>query len=154
MWISGRVVRIPLPQMRAGLKDRWKRRVRYRRNGSQIKLRGSQAATRRLRRGLHEEAALYRSWTRWLCIGVLWIAIGAGALLVPWSRFSPWHFGLLVAFAASFVAGFARHRGVRTAAATLIVTAGGLSAGWGCQPEVCLVGALSGFGLLVQNVLT
>ncbi|MEN8148415.1 MAG: hypothetical protein ABFS86_01250 [Planctomycetota bacterium] len=154
MWIGGRVVRIPLPQMKAGLKDRWKKRTRYRRrDGTGVVLRGSQAGTRRLRRGLHEEAALYRSGLRWICLAGMWAALGVAAFLGPHDRFSPWPFGVFVCFILSFVAAFARTPPVRMIASLLITSAAGLTAGFGFHPEVCLGVALFGLGLVVLNGL-
>ena len=154
MWIGGRVVRIPLPQMKAGLRDRWKKRTRYRRrDGTGIQLRGSQAGTRRLRRGLYEEAALYRSALRWICLVGLWVALGAAAFLGPHDRFSPWPFAVFVCFVGSFVAAFSRVPAARMIASLVIATAGGLTAGYGYQPEVSLAVALCGLGLTVINGL-
>ena len=155
MLLPYQAVRIPFPQKKAGFKERGKRRRHIRRrDGTGVRLRGNQARMRRSRDDIYAEALLYRSWSRWLFLHLMWLALGIGAFLVRWvGRGTPWHLGVFLCFVTSFVAAFARNRGVRVAASLLIVVGGALTVGADLQPEVALGVGLAGLGLLLQNSL-
>lgn len=163
MLVPYQAVRIPFPQKKAGFKDRWRRRLRLRKgDGSRIRLRGSQARTRRMRGELHEEAILYRSGLRWFCVIGLWVALGAGAILAggtrvdpPWVRLASrlWSLGMLTGFVVSFFAAFCPSLPVRTVTSILIATAAGLAASFGFHPEASIAIAVFALGIVVLNTL-
>lgn len=148
----GSPVRIPPPPKKAGFRDRWRRRSRTGgKGGGRIRLRGTQAGTRRLRQDIHDEATLYRSWVRWSMLSVLWLTLGAGMYLFPASRFSVPHFGLIVVFAVSFFASFHRAAAARVTASVLILLVAGMFAALGEVPEVAIGMGLPGLGLFLLN---
>jgi hypothetical protein len=148
----GSPVRIPFPPKKAGFKDRSKSRTRSGRRGRRrFRIEGRQANTRRLREGIHDEAVLYRSWVRWSLLFVLGLTVGAGMLIFPAGRFSVPHFGLIVLFVVSFVAGFNRVPIARATASIILLLGAGAFAATGENPEVGLGIGLSGLGLFLLN---
>lgn len=141
---SGRPVRIPFPQRRAGFKK--PADYYHKKKGApeyvppHLRLKG-QPRTRALRKELRREAGLLRNPIRWGVVLLLWLVFAWTFFTTPFTRMSGLHFFCGLSFALVWFAGFALNPSTRVITSLFLGAAGILGLVTG-QPVINAIGVL------------